>query len=44
MNIFQMTGLSGAGKTTIFKMIMGEIQPDGGEFKVGETVKVAYIS
>ncbi len=36
-------GPNGAGKTTIFKMIMGEISPDKGEFKVGETVKLAYV-
>lgn len=36
-------GSNGAGKTTIFKMIMGEQQPDKGEFLVGETVKIAYV-
>ena len=36
-------GPNGAGKTTIFKMIMGEIEPDQGSFKVGETVKIAYV-
>ena len=36
-------GPNGAGKTTIFRMIMGEEKPDGGEFKVGETAKVAYV-
>jgi ATPase subunit of ABC transporter with duplicated ATPase domains len=36
-------GPNGAGKTTIFKMIMGEENPDKGEFKVGETAKVAYV-
>ncbi len=36
-------GPNGAGKTTIFKMIMGEETPDKGEFKVGETAKVAYV-
>ncbi|MCF6350303.1 MAG: energy-dependent translational throttle protein EttA [Flavobacteriaceae bacterium] len=36
-------GPNGAGKTTIFKMIMGEEEPDKGEFKVGETVKIAYV-
>jgi ABC-type multidrug transport system ATPase subunit len=36
-------GPNGAGKTTLFRMIMGEQQPDGGEFKVGPTVKVAYV-
>lgn len=36
-------GPNGAGKTTIFKMIMKEETPDKGEFKVGETAKVAYV-
>lgn len=36
-------GPNGAGKTTIFRMIMGEQEPDKGEFKVGETVKIAYV-
>jgi len=36
-------GPNGAGKTTIFRMIMGEETPDKGEFKVGETVKIAYV-
>ncbi|NRD23460.1 energy-dependent translational throttle protein EttA [Winogradskyella litoriviva] len=36
-------GPNGAGKTTIFRMIMGEEKPDKGEFKVGETAKIAYV-
>ena len=36
-------GPNGAGKTTIFKMIMNELKPDKGEFKVGETAKIAYV-
>jgi sulfate-transporting ATPase len=36
-------GPNGAGKTTLFRLIMGEEQPDHGEFKVGPTVKVAYV-
>lgn len=36
-------GPNGAGKTTLFRMIMGLETPDKGEFKVGETVKVAYV-
>jgi len=36
-------GPNGAGKTTIFRMIMGEENPDKGEFKVGDTAKIAYV-
>jgi ATP-binding cassette ChvD family protein len=36
-------GPNGAGKTTLFKMITGREQPDGGTFKVGESVKLGYI-
>jgi ATP-binding cassette ChvD family protein len=36
-------GPNGAGKTTIFKMVMGEETPDAGAFKVGDTVKIAYV-
>jgi len=36
-------GPNGAGKSSIFKMIMGEEKSDGGDFKIGETVKIAYV-
>jgi len=36
-------GPNGAGKTTLFRMIMEQQKPDEGEFKVGETVNVAYV-
>tara|TARA_R110002167_G_scaffold84710_1_gene230186 strand:+ start:2003 stop:3694 length:1692 start_codon:yes stop_codon:yes gene_type:complete len=36
-------GPNGAGKTTIFRMIMGEEKPDKGEFKIGDSVKIAYV-
>ena len=36
-------GPNGVGKTTIFRMIMGEEQPDKGKFKVGDTAKIAYV-
>ena len=36
-------GPNGTGKTTIFKMIMEELMPDNGEFKVGDTVKLGYV-
>ncbi len=36
-------GANGAGKTTLFRMMAGEEQPDSGELRLGETVKVAYV-
>ncbi|MBI1302669.1 MAG: energy-dependent translational throttle protein EttA [Phycisphaera sp.] len=36
-------GPNGAGKTTLFKMICGLEKPDNGSFKVGDTVKLAYV-
>jgi ATP-binding cassette ChvD family protein len=36
-------GPNGAGKSTLMRMIMGKEQPDSGTFKVGETVKLAYV-
>src|SRR5690606_9247397 len=31
------------GKTTLFRMIVGEEQPDRGKLVVGDTVKLAYV-
>ncbi|MGR8947795.1 MAG: energy-dependent translational throttle protein EttA [Gammaproteobacteria bacterium] len=36
-------GGNGAGKSTFFRMLTGNEQPDSGEVKVGETVKFAYV-
>ncbi len=36
-------GANGAGKTTLFRLITGEDKPDSGEFKIGETVQIAYV-
>jgi ATP-binding cassette ChvD family protein len=36
-------GPNGVGKTTLFKMIVGEEQPDSGSIKIGETVQIAYV-
>lgn len=36
-------GPNGAGKTTLFRMIVGQETPDAGSFKVGDTVKLAYV-
>lgn len=37
-------GPNGSGKTTLLKMIMGQEEPDAGEFRVGETVRVCYLT
>ena len=36
-------GPNGVGKTTLFKMLIGEEQPDDGSIKVGETVQISYV-
>jgi ATP-binding cassette ChvD family protein len=36
-------GPNGVGKTTLFRMIVGEEKPDEGELNVGQTVKISYV-
>ncbi len=36
-------GPNGAGKTTLFRMITGQESPDSGRFRMGETVRLAYV-
>ncbi|MBE9503436.1 MAG: energy-dependent translational throttle protein EttA [Proteobacteria bacterium] len=41
--IIGIIGPNGAGKTTLFRMITGQEQADAGAFRLGETVKLAYM-
>ena len=36
-------GPNGVGKTTLFKMIVGEEQPDAGTIRIGDTVQISYV-
>ncbi len=36
-------GPNGVGKTTLFRMIVGEEKPEEGELVVGQTVKISYV-
>ncbi|HMS44754.1 MAG TPA: energy-dependent translational throttle protein EttA, partial [Alphaproteobacteria bacterium] len=36
-------GPNGAGKTTLFRMITGQEKPDGGNLRIGESVKLGYV-
>ena len=36
-------GPNGVGKSTLFKMIIGEEQPTSGSIELGETVKISYV-
>jgi ATP-binding cassette ChvD family protein len=36
-------GPNGVGKTTLFKMIVGEELPDAGTIRIGDTVSVSYV-
>lgn len=37
-------GPNGCGKSTLMKMIMGEVQPDSGSVEIGQTVKIGYYA
>ncbi len=36
-------GPNGVGKSTLFRMIMGEEEPDNGKIVIGDTVQIAYV-
>ena len=37
-------GGNGTGKSTLFRMILGEMPPDSGACKIGSNVKIGYLS
>jgi len=41
--IVGVVGPNGVGKSTLFRMIVGEEEPDSGELKLGETVRISYV-
>ena len=41
--IVGVVGPNGVGKSTLFRMIVGEEQPDSGELIIGETVRISYV-
>ncbi len=41
--IIGVIGPNGVGKTTLFRMIVGQETPDGGKLRVGETVVASYV-
>jgi ATP-binding cassette ChvD family protein len=41
--IVGVVGPNGVGKSTLFRMIVGEEKPDAGELKVGDTVRISYV-
>ncbi|CAA9330921.1 MAG: Energy-dependent translational throttle protein EttA [uncultured Friedmanniella sp.] len=41
--IVGVVGPNGVGKSTLFRMIVGEETPDDGELRLGETVKYSYV-
>ncbi|WOJ93159.1 energy-dependent translational throttle protein EttA [Congregibacter variabilis] len=42
-SIVGIIGANGMGKSTLFRLITGEEQPDAGTIELGETVKLAYV-
>ncbi len=42
-SIVGIIGANGMGKSTLFKILVGTEQPDGGEVHVGETVQLGYV-
>ena len=41
--IVGVVGPNGVGKSTLFRMIVGEEQPDSGDLILGDTVRISYV-
>ena len=41
--IVGVVGPNGVGKSTLFRMIVGEEEPDSGELILGDTVRISYV-
>lgn len=39
-----LVGENGTGKSTLLKLLLGKIQPDKGNVKIGSSVKIGYLS
>ena len=37
-------GPNGCGKSTLMKMIAGQVIPDSGNIEIGETIKIGYFA
>lgn len=42
-SIVGVIGGNGAGKTSLFRLLVGQEKPDSGALRIGDTVKIAYV-
>jgi ATP-binding cassette ChvD family protein len=42
-SIVGIIGPNGVGKSTLFRLLVGQEKPDGGAIKIGESVKISYV-